>query len=168
MKYPETRISISFMRVFAFRVSHRVSVKPGESSSLTQMRSMGQCHPDTHASESGSLMRVPLLWVCSDLAGCQHVLDQADHDFFRFRVGFSYQQSQGSQTDVVDDGITVAQQAAVAGQEVHEQIRTDAFVAVRKWVILDDKVQQVGGLGFHCWVSRLAKDGLVEVAQDGG
>ena len=42
-------------------------------------------------------------------------------------------QGQGSEADVVDDGLTVsAQQTAVAVQEIHEQEGAAAFVAIGK------------------------------------
>ena len=66
------------------------------------------------------------------------------------------------------DRLAAAQQAAVAGEKIHEQERARALVAIRKRVVLDDEIQQVRGLGLHSRIGRFAKHGLLQIAQHGG
>ena len=63
-----------------------------------------------------------LVIMCTSWCGRQgqHVFDQTDHHVLVPGVGLGHQQRQRRQPHVVDDRRAVADQAAIAGQEIHE------------------------------------------------
>ena len=84
------------------------------------------------------------------------------------RIGFGHQQRQRGQPHVVDDGFALCiEQPPIAVQEIHEQEGAAALVAIGKRVVLDHEVQQMRRLGFDAGIGRLAKHGLVEIAELG-
>ena len=102
------------------------------------------------------------------VAAPPHVHHQPDHHILIFRQGFGDQQRECREADIVDHGLAVAEQPAVAVQEVDKQERADALVAVGEGVILDDEVEKVRGLRLHRRIGGLAEDALIEIAEQSG
>src|SRR5690606_29914915 len=99
---------------------------------------------------------------------CQHIHNQFDQRFFLLGVGFRHQQRQRRQAGIVDHWLPGGiEETGVTMQEIHEQKGAAAFVAVSEWVILHDKVEQVGGLGLYRRIGRFAEYRLLQIAEDG-
>ena len=88
----------------------------------------------------------------------QHVHDKADEHLLVLGVGFGHEQRQCGETDVIDDRLAVTEQPAIAVEEIHEQERADALVAIAERVILDGEIQEVRGLGFDARVGRYVQN----------
>jgi len=98
---------------------------------------------------------------------CQHVHSQPDHQVLVPGVRFRRQERQGGQADVVDDSFSGRQeQPAVAIQEINKQHGPDALIAIGEWMVLDDEIQQMGGLGLDAGIGRLAENALLQDAQN--
>ena len=68
---------------------------------------------------------------------------QPDHDVLVLRCRLGHEQRKRREPNIVDHNLTMAEEPAVAIQEVHEQEGADAFVAIGEGVILDDKVEKM-------------------------
>ena len=95
------------------------------------------------------------------------VLNQPDHEFLLAWIAFGNQQGEGHQGVICKARTAFIRTVKIVGLHVEQkQKRADAFIAIGKGVILDDKIKEMGGASLSRGVEQLAVKGLVDVAQD--
>ena len=91
----------------------------------------------------------------------QKVHYQFYHGFLFFRSGFGNHQSDCNQGAVGNDLPMINNQMVVFVQKFKKNRSTDSFASIRKWMVLDLEIKQVGCLFFDAWIYFCTKYILV-------